>query len=447
MRLVITAHPLNDRWSITSSRRLDRTTWPPSPDTLFSALVAAAASMGSPCHPALAWLETQGNPAIEATEAPPSVEGIATFDPVADVSIWDKSARKQRWHNSIGDSSPVSWSWSITTTEHLVALQTIAPEVTYIGSSRGPVLVSVTVTEARLPPSALLPTEGGSRRIRGLYAGRLDDLEAAFQRGERPRPAQAVGYARSDERGLASPWGQLIPLRRIAGPPLFLSHTVPLTEAVRRAISHHLPDAAPAALTGHRADKSMLPDEHMAVVPLPRIDDEFADGELLGAGLMLPRSMSDEDYGVLLGGLGSWLHAGGRVDVSGFRWEMAIAANDHRRSLRENRFDGMAKVWTSVTPVAFDRHPRRTLLPLDVVGRMCREVGLPEPAHVQTVASALLEGAQASRSHHLGGRVYLRKNPIAHVRITWDREVPGPVLLGRGRYFGLGVMLPDRRVA
>jgi CRISPR-associated protein Csb2 len=447
MRLVITARPLNGRWSITSSRRLDCATWPPSPDTLFSALVAAAASLGSPCHPALAWLEKQGNPAIEATEAPPNVQGIATFDPVADVPIWGESARKQRWHNSIGDASPVSWSWAITTTEHLTALQMIAREVTYIGSSRGPVLVAASITDGRLPASALVPTEAGRRRIRGLYAGRLQDLEAAFQRGERPRPAQAVGYARNDERSFTSPWGQLIPLRRVAGPALFLSHTVPVAEAMRRAISAHLPDAAPASLTGHQADKRMLADEHMAVVPLPRVGDQFADGELLGAGLMLPRSMSDDDYGVLMGGLGRWLHAGGRVGVNGFQWQMAIAANDHRRSLRENRFDGVAKVWTSVTPVAFDRHPRRGLTSLDVVGRMCRAVGLPEPAHVQNVSSALLDGAQQSRSHHLGGRAYLRKNPIAHLRITWDTAVPGPILLGRGRYFGLGVMLPERTVA
>ena len=45
-RLVITASPLLDRWAITSSVRRDRITWPPSPDTLFSALVAAAASLG-----------------------------------------------------------------------------------------------------------------------------------------------------------------------------------------------------------------------------------------------------------------------------------------------------------------------------------------------------------------------------------------------------------------
>lgn len=197
MRLVISAVPINGRWSVTSAARLDRAAWPPSPDTLFSALVAAAASRGLACDPALYWLEAQGNPAIECSGSPPMVEGITTFDPVADRSLWDKKARKQRSHNSIGDPSPVLWSWSITTTEHVGALQGIAREVTYIGSSRGPVLATAYVTGNPLPPAALVPREGGHRRIRGLYPGRLDELEAAFQRQERPRPTQAVGYARS----------------------------------------------------------------------------------------------------------------------------------------------------------------------------------------------------------------------------------------------------------
>ncbi len=77
-RLVITATPLIDRGSISSRR--DRAAWPPSPDTLFSALVAAAASLGNACHPALYWLEQQGNPNIEADVSPPV---LRLYDPTA----------------------------------------------------------------------------------------------------------------------------------------------------------------------------------------------------------------------------------------------------------------------------------------------------------------------------------------------------------------------------
>src|SRR5258706_11169186 len=115
-RLVIAATPLIERWSVTAAARRDRTTWPPSPDTLFSALVAAAASLGTACHPALYWLETLGNPTIEASADPPSTNGIETYCPVADRSMWEKGSRQARWHNSIGGPSPVAWTLSAAAT-------------------------------------------------------------------------------------------------------------------------------------------------------------------------------------------------------------------------------------------------------------------------------------------------------------------------------------------
>ena len=77
--------------------RRERASWPPSPDTLFSALVAAAASLGNACHPALYWLERQGNPNIEADASPPMVEAVRVYCPVADRPIWDAGSRQARF--------------------------------------------------------------------------------------------------------------------------------------------------------------------------------------------------------------------------------------------------------------------------------------------------------------------------------------------------------------
>ena len=87
MRLVVEAVPLIGRWSLSDAWRRDRATWPPAPDTLFSALVAAAAGLGwgeatppeevttSRLGRALAWLETLGPPEIDAQAEPGRVEG------------------------------------------------------------------------------------------------------------------------------------------------------------------------------------------------------------------------------------------------------------------------------------------------------------------------------------------------------------------------------------
>lgn len=450
-RLVITASPLLERWSITSSTRRDRATWPPSPDTLFSALVAAAASLGHARPSALYWLETLGNPAIEADLDPPFVEGIVHFSPVADRSTWEEGARQGRWHNSVGHPAPVRWSWPIDTTEHVEALQMIAREITYVGSSRAPVLATAHVSTLALPDDVLLPDDAGPYRLRGLYPGRLDELEAAFQAGQRPKPTPAVGYARACDQPLRSIWGQMVPLRRVVGPRLHIAHSVPITEAVRLAITRHLPDGAPGMLTGHAVDGDRLAAEHMAVVPLARVDergrDRHADGDVLGVGLLLPASCGDEAFNMLIVGLQRWLMADGLVEMGPHRWRMEVANDDPRLALRPTRLAGQDRTWVSATPVVCDRHPRRNLSLHDVVAAMCRDVGLPAPEQVVATPHGFIGGCADGRQHSLGRRTYLARHYITHLRVTWPRPVPGPVLLGRGRYFGLGAMLPQGEAA
>jgi CRISPR-associated protein Csb2 len=449
-RLVITASPLRERWSITSATRRDWAAWPPAPDTLFSALVAAAASLGQACHPALCWLETLGNPAIEAEpeDLVPMTEGIEHFSPVADRTMWQAGARQARWHNSVGHPGPVAWSWTIDTHEHVEAIQRIVREVTYIGSSRGPVLATAHVTETQLPPGTLVPARDGKYRLRGIYPGRLDELEAAFQRGERPRPTQTVGYVRLGEERLASIWGPMIPLRRVRGQRLHVTQSVPITEAVRLTLTRHRPDGAPNVLTGHAADGAApLAAGHMAIVPLARVDDRYADGDVLGVGLLLPATCDDPAFGTLIAGLQRWLTAGGQVDIGRNRLAMEVATDDPRRALAPDRLGGRARIWSSVTPVVCDRHPRRCLSLRDIVGAMCRDTGLPEPAAVEAGPHPFRAGGARSHEHALGGRTYLARRYITHLRVTWPRVVPGPVLLGTGRYFGLGAMLPLEEAA
>jgi CRISPR-associated protein Csb2 len=347
-------------------------------------------------------------------------------------------------HNRIHHPGPVTWSWKTDATEHMQALQEIARNVTYIGSSRGPVLARADLVAMQLSDQALIPTQGrGWRQMRGIHPGRLDELEAAFERGDRPRPAQTVGYVQHSRRLIVSRWEQMIPLRRSTGHPLHVSHTVKVAEAARQAIMQHLPDGAPGVLTGHSPDGASLPGEHMAIVPLPRVQDEHADGTLYGVGLMLPRGVSDRDYDLLLDGLARWMQVGGKVSIGPVAWTMAFAHGDPLKSLRSNRYEGETTTWATVTPVVCDRHPRRTLGLRDVVGSMCEEVGLPAPSQVEAAPNGLLRGTASSTAHGLGQRTYLRNKYTAHLRITWTRPVPGPVLLGRGRYFGMGVMLPE----
>jgi CRISPR-associated protein Csb2 len=74
---------------------------------------------------------------------------------------------------------------------------------------------------------------------------------------------------------------------------------------------------------------------------------------------------------------------------------------------------------------------------------------LPPPSHVIASATSGLTGAVAAFPHRrqpgwqrwqlppkLAGRY------LTHATISFDRPIQGPVILGAGRYVGLGLCLP-----
>ncbi|MEE9586831.1 MAG: type I-U CRISPR-associated protein Csb2 [Hyphomicrobiaceae bacterium] len=222
---------------------------------------------------------------------------------------------------------------------------------------------------------------------------------------------------------------------------------MPLAEALRHAITRHIPDGEPDTLSGHADDGDRLASDHMAIIPMPWVDSEYANGKLFGAALVLPAGVSDADYQALITALSQWLSSGGVVDVGPVRWTMGIAQGSRPYSLQESRYQRMAPTWATITPVVFYRHPRRNLTLHDVVSRMCQDVGLPAPKKVEAMSHGPVQGAAESRRHSLGGRTYLRNRYTSHLRLEWNRLVPGPVLLGRGQYFGLGVMIRAKEAA
>jgi CRISPR-associated protein Csb2 len=461
MRLVIEATPLLGRWSLSDVWRRDRAAWPPSPDTLFSALVAAAAGAGwgeatpplevtaSRHGQALGWLETLGAPEIAAVAAPGRSEGLTWFVPVGDDAGLDHTrSRKARRHNSVGADAAVRWAWRVdpdAAERHLPVLAEIARNVTYLGSSRGPVLAVAKLVEDTAWRPSLVPAAEGGLGLRALHPGRLADLERWFKAGQRPQPGPTQGYAQPKELMLEPAWGDVLVLRRQAGLGLGIGRSVEIAEAARNALLAHLGDGAPDILTGHAGQGGPLRRDHLAIVPLARLGDPHADGAVLGIGLVLPRGAEDAVWLALVAAVGRWLGSGGRLVIGGTTvWTLGLAADDHRVSLSPDCLRRRARVWASATPVVLDRHPKsygRRTLPA-VVAEMCRRSGLPDPVSVRAGMDPIVKGAAASRAHGLGTRAYLAGRYVTHLELAWERPVPGPILLGTGRHFGLGLLLP-----
>ena len=80
------------------------------------------------------------------------------------------------------------------------------------------------------------------------------------------------------------------------------------------------------------------------------------------------------------------------------------------------------------------------------VRRACERIGLPEPSRVDILPAAPWAGAAKSRAYPpypgVEGRA---QRVLTHARIAFERPVHGPVLLGAGRFVGLGLFRPEER--
>jgi CRISPR-associated protein Csb2 len=80
--------------------------------------------------------------------------------------------------------------------------------------------------------------------------------------------------------------------------------------------------------------------------------------------------------------------------------------------------------------------------PEDIVADACERIGLPRPNAVRLHKNSLVLGVAPSTRFRLRRRGDEAPRPASHVILEFAEPVHGPILIGAGRYFGLGLFLP-----
>jgi len=278
----------------------------------------------------------------------------------------------------------------------------------------------------------------------------------------RPQVSLYQGYARlrrGEDRPSApstvlSPHLVVFGLERRSGPfaALGLPAVLAVVQRWREALvsqSDDVPERVREIVSGHDRTGGPLQGPHLALMPLAFVAHPHADGHLLGLAAVLPKGLvADERRQVLrvlgrvgelrMGDLGVWC----LVRELGERppWNL--------RGQAWTAHPGGATHWSTVTPVAFDRHPKakdraeyqRELA--EMVAAACVAIGLPRPREViVTPVSAHLGVPPA----HVFPRLRRKDGSDrrhAHAILVFDWRVVGPVLIGAGRYRGYGMCRP-----
>lgn len=206
------------------------------------------------------------------------------------------------------------------------------------------------------------------------------------------------------------------------------------TEAVRRLVS------------GHELDGRPLQEPHAALFPLPFVGEATANGNIGALGVALPRGVSSDLRARVL-------QVVERVDRVNFgragRWYLGPTRNTSGSGMWDRTpWTGEpegSRYWGTVTPVAFDRHPkthRAEPYQEDVATLLrasCGRVGLPEPRDVIATLAAPHVGVPPAPAFPPLLRKDGSTRQHVHAILVFAEPVYGPILIGAGRYRGYGL--------
>lgn len=440
--------------------------WPPHPQRLFAALVDAHYAEPSPeGRAALEWLESLPPPRIDVDSYDQAaVRATKHFVPVNDElpsankllaarPLPEQRLRQERWFPAyVPDEPRVLFAWDAADADpHRDALARLAERLCFLGHSSSLIRAFVPPAHAVPTPSlrSLIPLpepERGEARLRIPGPGRFRHLDEvhevrSHQESRQPDPGIDRGYGRALKSERSGPLSPVGVLEIVGGPRIALDATVPATSRLREAWLSVLDGALPETLSGHAPDGSRARTAHAAFVPLAHVGNPHADGAIKGFALMLPKDMDARwraraseaflDIAELrLGGLGLL--------------ELSPHDEPGLTSLQMGRLVGPSQVWQTVTPLVLGRHPkpRKGLDEVEIVRLDVQSAGLPEPVEIRLGPVSPILGGPPARDCALRGASHLEGRLRRHAVIRFPEPIAGPCLVGAGRFFGLGLLMP-----
>ncbi len=476
--------------------------WPIQPDRAFSALVSAWAARGECAEErkALEWLEVQRCPLVDASGHTARTAPIV-FVPPNDFESPRHELNRQKWYREflkVGKRPPkkgghekpwkaalstlpedrirqprrfpvavphdpvmcLIWEGAVPEAQTVAALDAMARDIGYIGHSASLVRCRFLQGEA----SVATRFERRRPARRQVYTGRLEELVAAHRANPaRPMILSGEVVRVPDSLSISEPSHGWLVLEGVGGTTPDLRAASTVCRLLRQALMSGYrrmgrEGSIPEVVSGHTPDGGPTRRPHIAVAPMASAGFPYADGALLGLAIIPPD-------GKRLEGIDGFLEA-----------FYKIAPHDHESGRRVLTLDGPplvtplrltptfskkhslapepylqpARIWASVTPIVLDRHLKRgnEAEVRALVVRACQNAGLPkpDPDRIRVGRHSAIRGApparpSASEPHWTRWRLpqSLKSRQLVHAVVDFEQGVRGPVLLGAGRFTGLGL--------
>lgn len=465
--LVIGIEYLTGRVVATLRSNREMPEWPPHPTRLFSAMVSTLYefNIGEEAREALLWLEKQQPPSMWAKpvtigEDTPTAQ--RSWVPVNDSNDQVGSPlspgipvlrkRAERFFPSFCPESPhVYFVWDKADPSEIIrfrrALEMISENMTYLGHSAS--LIRASILDSPPEEPNLVPDEEGEWILRVPGPGRLKRLEEHYyvskKTGRRIEPPLGrfarYGEPRKKDRfALPSPFQVQAVFRRLKGTSMPIESGPFLARTVQKAILSLIEEPIPESLSGHTPNGEPSKRAHLAVTPLPDVGHPHADGHLLGFAVLLPKETPRAEQEILALALARlekvWMGLNGEWLIQ----RCDLIPNDSLPlGLQKTNLTREGRVWQSVTPVVFGHFPKRTegKTGEDLLARCCLEAGYPTPTLLEYGPVTTFQGVPNSRAFESAQKQISRRF-LAHARLVFKEPITGPVVIGAGRFLGMG---------
>ena len=476
--------------------RREQAEWPPHPDRLFQALLATWGRNDPPLEDerrALEWLEALDMDTFQVLAPLAHPRQIATvFVPPNDArttgEVGDKAPkdiraavrvvpelRANRQPRAFPAALPAAeppvvryvWPQAPDFDEHRDALARLAREVTYLGHSHSLVRVALIERNQQSLSADQSWIDQRGAALRMPFKGRLLDLVDRYQRsrenGRVIRPAPSLVTRGFRQRSTVLPQPTLFDADNVtvlADVGGFVPDLTAFPLVAKRMRDVFLKTASdnglsiPMVLSGHDMEGRATRAPHVAIVPLADVGWNFSQGRLLGLALVWPRELADAERRIALQVIVGFLSGDNEVGLLHFgrqgSWSLGLEPESTRASLRFARYVRAARRWGTVLPAALDRHPKdkRGEEVASIITSACINIGLPKGAvdglDIEVHKHASVKGAPSAVDvrQALPRDSLYRSRPLVHLVLHFQQPVRGPLILGAGRFRGLGLCLP-----
>lgn len=192
-------------------------------------------------------------------------------------------------------------------------------------------------------------------------------------------------------------------------------------------------DNVPPLFSGHDLPEG---NRHRHAFYLPW--DSDGDGKLDRVLVYAPDGMSDAEQRALVRVQRLW-------DRSGAEWRLVFEGGGNLEVAVP--LTRCSSVWESVTPYLHPWHIKKRFSIEDQIRRECRERGIPEPISIEVFAEVDIGKDRKRRPihfHRFRSRRGLRQPDRlgSFWRLTFPESIAGPLALGFGCHYGLGLFKP-----